>query len=305
MDIKQLKHFLAAAQSSSFTRGAALANISQPALSASIAKLEAELECNLFVRNKRNVVLTPEGRHLKHSAEGIVAQMDDIKRRFRKRKQSTILRILASNSFPAGYLGDLLKGFAITTPHVHFDVSDTGPVNRLDPQDDRIFDMIFAVSAGEVEVGEARERRAADWWLIDGRSDCLSILLKEDNFGVAVPEGHPFSSRQSISLQDLQGEPFIARMQCEMRPTMEAWMKAHGVELQVRYRTDQDGRALAMVAAGLGVTIASMGEEARKGVTFLPFRGEKWKRNLFVHIPQPLRTDVVQEVELLMRSLTN
>jgi DNA-binding transcriptional LysR family regulator len=304
MDIKQLKHFLAAAETGSFTRGASLANISQPALSASIAKLEAELECHLFVRNKRNVVLTPEGRHLKHSADHIVAEVDALKRRFRKRTSSRILRILASNSFPAGYLGDLLKGFAIATPHVHFDVSDTGPVNRLDPKDDRIFDMIFSVSASGSDNSALQDKKPIDWGLGDGRSDMQTFLLKEDVFGVALPENHPFASRNSMCLQDLQDEPFIARMQCEMRPQMEAWMREKGVEFQVRYRTDQDGRALAMVGAGLGITIASMSEEPQKGVTFLPFRGHKWKRSLYAHVPHPIRSDVEKEVLTLMRSLS-
>ncbi|MCT4657370.1 MAG: LysR family transcriptional regulator [Cohaesibacter sp.] len=300
MDIKQLTHFLAASESGSFTRGAALANISQPALSASIAKLEAELGCQLFVRNKRNVALTPEGRRLKHSAEKIVGELDELKRSFRKRKQTTILRILAANSFPTPFLSDILKGFAITTPHVFFDVSDTGPVHRSDALDDRIYDLVFAVHAGEAkEMG----KRELDWWAPEGGKEDRMIVLKEDLFGVAVPEDHPFASRQSLSMHDLKGEPFIARMHCEMRPRMEAWLQEKDMELQVRYRTEQDGRALTMVAAGLGLTIASMSENATQGVKFLPFRGEKWKRCLCLHVPAQPRVDVAKEVEALVRSL--
>lgn len=65
MELHQLKQFVAAAESESFTRGAERAFVSQPALSASISKLEDEMGTQLFIRNKRSVVLTPAGRKLR------------------------------------------------------------------------------------------------------------------------------------------------------------------------------------------------------------------------------------------------
>src|SRR5258708_31189527 len=61
MEIRQLRYFLAIAKYGSFTLAAEQIGIAQPALSAQIAKLEAQLQCTLFVRHPRGVELTPAG----------------------------------------------------------------------------------------------------------------------------------------------------------------------------------------------------------------------------------------------------
>jgi hypothetical protein len=48
MELYQIKHFVAVAEVGSFTKGADRAAVSQPALSASIARLESELGVKLF-----------------------------------------------------------------------------------------------------------------------------------------------------------------------------------------------------------------------------------------------------------------
>lgn len=61
MDFKQLQYFLAVAEHLNFSRAAEALYISQPTLSYRIAELEKELGTTLFLRNRRNVYLTPAG----------------------------------------------------------------------------------------------------------------------------------------------------------------------------------------------------------------------------------------------------
>jgi LysR family transcriptional regulator, hydrogen peroxide-inducible genes activator len=76
--IRQLRHFLSLAQYCHFSRAADACLITQSSLSASIRELEGVLECQLFERTKRTVLLTPLGHDIVEMAQGIVAGLDDL-----------------------------------------------------------------------------------------------------------------------------------------------------------------------------------------------------------------------------------
>lgn len=61
MNDTQIKQFIELARCLNFTKAAQNLYIAQPALSRSIAKMEKELGLGLFIRNKKNVRLTPAG----------------------------------------------------------------------------------------------------------------------------------------------------------------------------------------------------------------------------------------------------
>ena len=62
MELRQLRHFIAVADELNFTRAAEHCNITQPALTRSIAALEDELGVLLLDRSKRQIQLTPSGQ---------------------------------------------------------------------------------------------------------------------------------------------------------------------------------------------------------------------------------------------------
>jgi DNA-binding transcriptional LysR family regulator len=57
MELYQIRHFAAVAETGSFTKAAIRASVSQPALSASIAKLEEELGVKLFHRSPKSFIV--------------------------------------------------------------------------------------------------------------------------------------------------------------------------------------------------------------------------------------------------------
>ena len=64
MDIRQLKAFVAIAESGTFTAGAARVHVTQAAISMQIRQLETETGAQLFVRAPRRVILTEAGERL-------------------------------------------------------------------------------------------------------------------------------------------------------------------------------------------------------------------------------------------------
>ena len=71
MELYQIKHFIAVAETGGFTKGAQRVAISQPAISASIAKLETELDVKLLDR-RSPVVPTAAGARLLEAGKNIL-----------------------------------------------------------------------------------------------------------------------------------------------------------------------------------------------------------------------------------------
>ena len=72
MEIYQIIHFIAIVETGSFTKGADRAAVSQSAISASIAKLEAEFDVQLLDRRRSPVVPTDAGARLFEAGKAIL-----------------------------------------------------------------------------------------------------------------------------------------------------------------------------------------------------------------------------------------
>ena len=83
MENRVLKYFLVVAQEENITRAAEILHVSQPALSKQLIGLEQELGAKLFVRGKRSLTLTEEGRFLFRRAQEIVDLTEKTERDFK------------------------------------------------------------------------------------------------------------------------------------------------------------------------------------------------------------------------------
>ncbi len=86
LTIRQLEYFEALAETLHFGRAAALAGVTQPALSAQVAEMEQRLGCRLFERGARSVTLTDEARALKPRIELVLAGLRDIEASARRER---------------------------------------------------------------------------------------------------------------------------------------------------------------------------------------------------------------------------
>ena len=72
MELRQIEHFVYVAEEMSFTRGAQRAHIVQSALSSSIARLERELDVQLFDRSRQQIRLTAAGERFRSHAYDVL-----------------------------------------------------------------------------------------------------------------------------------------------------------------------------------------------------------------------------------------
>lgn len=264
MELQQLRLFLAAAESESFTRGAERAFVSQPALSASVSKLEAEMGVKLFTRNKRNVVLTPAGRKLMRRARLIVGECAKAKDELKRHEIQRQLRVGVINTLSISSIARLIEQYRRENPDIKLDVIDA--------------------SAVEMERLEAENRIDLSLTVLSDRGRSIRKFSKfktlfEEPYVVALPTGHPLSRSKTLSVVDLVDEPFIARSHCEHRQLVQGILKEHKITLNLAYITNQDDRAITLVASGVGVSIVPRHYDAA-GVVKRPLVEDKMLRSV-------------------------
>ncbi|MGH6950656.1 MAG: LysR family transcriptional regulator substrate-binding protein, partial [Vitreimonas sp.] len=118
-----------------------------------------------------------------------------------------------------------------------------------------------------LELLDSTERDIANR-LSDGRLDAaITILrpglesfaqekLRNEPYLLFVAASHKLAGRGSIDGGELQGETMIVRRQCEGLPEISRYFTNRDVRPSFSLRTLNDDRAMSMVAAGLGVTVA-------------------------------------------------
>ena len=106
MELRQLRHFAAVAQHGSLGRASAAIAISEPALSKSLGKLEAELGAKLFERGSKGISLTVYGHSLLTRAEAILGEIDTIRREVEELREGHhgMVRVGMRPSFGTTYL---------------------------------------------------------------------------------------------------------------------------------------------------------------------------------------------------------
>lgn len=109
MELRQLKYFVAAADSLNFSRAAESLYISQPTLSQQIAELENELGVSLFVRTKRSVLLTVEGGMLLEKAKDLLHRSEQVVNSLREISADE----LSGGEVCIGYEPSLLDGSVV------------------------------------------------------------------------------------------------------------------------------------------------------------------------------------------------
>jgi DNA-binding transcriptional LysR family regulator len=124
MTLDQITAFLWVARLGGFRRAATQLNLTQPAISTRIAKLEDELATPLFDREASGLTLTRQGTLLLSYAEQLLFVTDEIRKRVADTSALTgLFRIGASETVAQSWLPDFLKAFSAVYPRINIDLT--------------------------------------------------------------------------------------------------------------------------------------------------------------------------------------
>jgi LysR family transcriptional regulator, transcription activator of glutamate synthase operon len=270
MDLRQLEFFLEVARRSSFTQAARALGVAQPAISQSIARLEAELEIELFARNGRSVRLTEAGSRLVPHAERILGDVATARQEFAQLHGVAAGRLTvgATPTVATHLLPRVLAAYRRQYPHVEVILREGGA-------------SVLVMMLGRAAVDLAIVVLPVDdpaLVTIPLFTEPLLLAVAEDSSIAEEAQGGP------VSLRIAANEPFILyRISYHLRSATLNGCRAVGFEPRVALEGGEMETVLRMVAAGLGVSLVpqlAFEGAPRPGVVALPLSEPRLDRTL-------------------------
>lgn len=259
MELRQLRCFVAVADTLHFGKAAQRMDMLPASFGRQIRLLEERLGTRLLVRTTRHVSLTEAGRDFAEAARGIVDQADRLEARFRDTRQdsTSVLRIGAIDSAAAGLMPQFLPRFREAHPDIDIEMLEQKTI-RLLPR----------VLSGRLDAAIVRPPEVLDPRLI------FRPLFHETAV-VAVPEGHRLASRGGITVADMADEPLIVpdrssrphRHDLTMRLFLDTGHTPRVVQIAEEKQT-----IVSLVGSGVGLAIVARWASrlAVGGVVFVP-----------------------------------
>jgi len=186
MNIRDLEYIRAVARTTHFGKAAKACNVSQPALSGRIKKVEDELGVKLFERDNRSVRLTEIGRQIVPLADEALKVVDNI------RLTAESVRDPLSGQFKIGAIPTIAP---YLIPHFVRQSRDALPGLKMRFQEDITERLNQALLNGQTDaaiLATPPEHPKLD-----------SIRLYDEPFWVIFPKGHSLTTIRGIKTKDL------------------------------------------------------------------------------------------------------
>ena len=238
MLIAQVEAFVETARQGNLSRAAEALHVTQPALTARLQALEAELGSALFVRSRRGMQLTDAGRaFLPYAGRALLALDEGAKLITELGRGGTGELVLGAAPAVSTYvLPALLLRFTQRHPRIRL-VVRTG-------HSEEILEMALR---REIDLGLVRELRHPD---IERRP------LYEDELVLVVHPTHPFAERGRIGLDEVAGARLILFDRTSSYYDLtNAFFREAGVAPNGVMELDNIDAAKQMVGQGLGIAL--------------------------------------------------
>jgi DNA-binding transcriptional LysR family regulator len=262
---QQLEYFQTVARVQHMTQAAEILSISQPALSRSIAKLEAELGVPLFERQGRSIILN-------HYGQLFLKRVNRILKEFQEGKQE--LRSLLDPGYGSVSLGflhtlgpeiipNLIGAFQTQHPKVTFQLNQNNSYSLIK----------------QIELGEF------DLCLIsppDTKVQIQWVKLWSEELFVIVPAGHRLEKRESILLDEIADEPFVfVKKGNALRQITDLLFQEAEIVPKSVFEGEELHTIAGLVASGFGVSlIPAIKDLDPSKIVKIPVRWPKCEREI-------------------------
>ncbi|QDQ09329.1 LysR family transcriptional regulator [Streptomyces spectabilis] len=250
VELRHLKALAAIADAGTVTAAAALLHMTQPALSRTLAQLEARVGVRLVDRSSRHLVLTPAGSTLLGHGRAILAHLDaalaDARAVDRPLRLGYTCAVLGQQTVP------LLRSWRRGQPHAPLEVV------RQD-------NSTAGLATGDTDVAVLRTVPA------DPRIR-TEALYTEDRVA-ALPDDHPLAARARVRLAELTAGPALplALWPDTGTASVDLWPPAQRPHRTVEVRNVDEWLNLIATGGAFGVGAAGTAEShSHPGVRFVP-----------------------------------
>ena len=238
MEMHQIRYYVSVAETLNFTRAAERCNVTQPALTRAIKKLEDELGGPLFRREGRNTHLTELGRMVRPRFEQALSLTDlareealDFSTMVNAKLDLGVMCTIAPSSIMS-----LIEFFSRKAPQLKLVIHESSG-RRLAER----------LISGDLDVALVAPPEVVE--------DLRAVPLFTEDYVVTFPGGHRFGAMDAVPVAELAGEQYLRRVNCEYLDIFEAEGHQHRFATDQRFQSEHESWVQAMVIAGLGCAI--------------------------------------------------
>lgn len=241
MELRHLRYFAAVAETRHFGRAAERLHLAQPALSQAVRQLEAELGTPLLTRTTRQVSLTPAGEFMYAEAVRVLTDLSASVEGVRQIAEGRrgLLRVAFTGTATWSHLPAMARLLQAELPGVALRVQ----ADQLTPV------QVEQLVAGRLDLGVLRAPV--------GHDALTTRTLQVEPMVLAVPHDHPLAAADDLHLGLVADEDFVAYAD-DHSAVNDATLRScrdHGFTPRVRHRAPGTSVLLALVSAGLGVSL--------------------------------------------------
>ena len=266
MEFNQIRYFVALAQTLHFTRAAEACNVSQPALTRAIQKLEEELGGPLFLRERAHTQLTELGQRMSPVLEKMLNAAREARMladSFRQRETSP-LRIGLEYSIPAALLTPAMASLRGENTEIELTLRTGSQADLCERIMKSEIDLALLVDGPDVPERLHRWRLFAERYMV-----------------IFQPE-HRFKDHQAIAPQDLAEECLLLfeDSACPVRGFIADLWARTGLRPRRLHFGNSTDQLMEMVQASLGVSVYGERQPAAQPVQRRPIAAEPGGRTV-------------------------
>ena len=266
MELTQIRYFVTLARMLHFTRAAEACNVSQPALTRAIQRLEDELGGPLVHRERGHTQLTELGHALLPPLERALVAAQDAKAQaetLRKRETSP-LRVGLEYSIPAAVLTPLMA--SLRRQDHDFQITIRQGSQAVLCEQMLASDVDLALLVDGLDLPERMHR----WQMFSER------------YMLLCPPDHRFKDRDSVTVQDIADECLLVHedASCPARRFVTAMCDRHDVRPRRQHFANSLEQTIEMVQASLGISLAGERLPATAPLLRRPIEGDPDGRNI-------------------------
>jgi DNA-binding transcriptional LysR family regulator len=238
MQLAEVQAFVEVSRTRSVSRAADALFLTQPALTARLQRLEADLQARLFLRTSRGMRLTEAGEAFLPYAVRALENLADGRQLVNafERGGAGRLTLGAAPALSTYVLPIILRRFRVSHPRVRVAVR-TG-------HSEEVLDLVLKE---QVELGLVRMLR---------HPEIVSSPLYEDRLVLVADPAHPFARRGRVRLAEIGDEQLVQFDRTSSYTELtNALFRDAGVRPQGTMELDNIDAAKKMVQEGLGVAL--------------------------------------------------
>jgi DNA-binding transcriptional LysR family regulator len=242
LTLKQLRYFIAAAETGQISHAAMEMNISQSAVTAGIQGLEASLGARLLARNAQGVSVTPQGARFLSRAKAIITAVEEATRGplGEETQLSGRLRLGLTYTVAGYFMARHYAAFRRLYPGIMLELSEQPRPAIENALMTGGLDLAVMLTSNLANVG-----------------DLASETLFRSRRRLWLPSDHRLLAAPEVSLREVALEPYVMLTVDEASRTAGRYWDHHGLSPRVVFSTSSVEAVRSMVAAGMGVTILS------------------------------------------------